>query len=152
MSDDDRPRYQMKDFLEEIDTIIWEKTDVLVKATSKGNAPVAGLTRIRIDRLEGIKEYLHRVDRYQREKMAASTVVRPAEKITGTNPQTMIGDELHESPNGAEAFDFDKLKRPTPRVEEKAAEPEKVVHQEPDPVPDKGAPEVEEEYKPNDEW
>lgn len=144
------PAYGMADFLEEIDTIIWEKMDVMAKAASKGNAPVAGLTRIRIDRLEGIKEYLLRIDAFQRTKAGA-----PAGDTVG----------LQSAAKPAESegvFDFSTLKRPTPKeavleamrseVEEKSAEPEKLVHQEPEPLQDK-APRVEEPgLHDDDEW
>lgn len=164
------PAYAMADFLEEIDTIIWEKMDVMAKAASKGNAPIAGLTRIRIDRLEGIKEYLLRIDRFRREKLAEVTIAdhdfiadqrvddrcqtcgrrrsqhptaKVEEKLAGINPTTVITDEV--------GFDFSTLKRPAPKVEEKPAEPEKLVHQEPEPLQDK-APKVEEPGLHDDEW
>lgn len=72
--------YRLRDFIEEIDTVLWEKNTTLEKALDKHNEPIAGLTRLRIERLQGLGAYLRKIDDFQKGKETPETRAQPPEE------------------------------------------------------------------------
>lgn len=77
---DEPIEYGLKDFLEEIGTVISEKQITLEKALAKHNEPVAGLTQLRIDRLKALGKYLAKIEDFQKGKAATDDYIAEREE------------------------------------------------------------------------
>ena len=97
--------YKLKDFLEEVSTLIWEKSEVLSKFQAKSNVPMAGLTQIRVDRLKALREYLQAIAKFQAEKAGGAVEEKEPAPTTTLPPEPEV--VAAEEPAAEELVDED---------------------------------------------
>lgn len=70
--------YGIADFITEIDTVIWEKSETAKREAGRHNIPMAGLTNLRVDRLNALSFYLRKIENFQKGKPAPKEAADPS--------------------------------------------------------------------------
>lgn len=66
----EKVEFTLADFLEEVNTVIWEKAETAKREAGRHNTPMAGLTNLRVDRLKALLFYLQKIENFQKGKPA----------------------------------------------------------------------------------